>query len=290
MENQVSRKKMLCALVAFAFIAMVPRAMAQTAVMRGGQPAVECYAPIVTWSIAQVDLNAKPAFKIPVCKVGFLYNGCLQGTLLVTAERIIFRADGREPASFDESRASVTWVPRCPVEVRTARGKYNFWPRGEGVSEPVDIIACRSLAACLNLVQLAFSDFDAAEKQFNQLTERLPPARQAAFRDFQPKAAAWRALTTKPPLIPEADRHRILAENAIKEKDLNSAIEHFESALALQPMWPAGWFNLAIIYAEQNNYADATDRMRHYLELVPDAPDAKDARTQMIIWEDKAKH
>jgi hypothetical protein len=30
--------------------------------------------------------------------------------------------------------------------------------------------------------------------------------------------------------------------------------------------------------------------MKHYLELVPDAPDAKDARTQLIIWEDKAKH
>ncbi len=54
-------------------------------------------------------------------------------------------------------------------------------------------------------------------------------------------------------------------------------------------MWPAGWFNLAIIYAEQNNYAEATDRMKHYLELLPDAPDAKDAREQMIIWEDKAK-
>ena len=29
--------------------------------------------------------------------------------------------------------------------------------------------------------------------------------------------------------------------------------------------------------------------MKHYLELMPDAPDAKDAHDQMIIWEDKAK-
>jgi len=34
-------------------------------------------------------------------------------------------------------------------------------------------------------------------------------------------------------------------------------------------MWPAGWYNLALIYAEQNNYADAVDRMKHYLELAP---------------------
>jgi len=113
---------------------------------------------------------------------------------------------------------------------------------------------------------------------------------EAAWRDFQPKAAAWRALATKPPLSPEADRERLLAENAIKEKNLDSAINHYEGALELQPTWPAGWFNLALLYAEQKNYADATDAMKHYLELVPNAPDAKDAREQMIIWEDKAKH
>jgi regulator of sirC expression with transglutaminase-like and TPR domain len=117
----------------------------------------------------------------------------------------------------------------------------------------------------------------------------------AAYRDeefitFRAAAQAWRANPAKPPLSPEADRHRILAENAIKEKDLPSAVKHFESALELQPMWPAGWFNLAIIYAEQQNYNEATERMKRYLELVPDAPDANDARTQMIIWTDKAEH
>ena len=117
----------------------------------------------------------------------------------------------------------------------------------------------------------------------------------AAYRNeedsgFITAAKAWRENPAKPPLSAESERHRILAENAIKEKNLDSAVEHYESALEVQPMWPAGWFNLAIIYAEQNNYVNATDRMKHYLELAPDAPDAKDARTQMIIWEDKAKH
>ncbi len=54
-------------------------------------------------------------------------------------------------------------------------------------------------------------------------------------------------------------------------------------------MWPAGWYNLAMIYGEQKNYTDAADRMRHYLELVPNAPDAKEARDQMIIWEDEGQ-
>lgn len=117
----------------------------------------------------------------------------------------------------------------------------------------------------------------------------------AAYRnegntEFSAAAKAWRQNPVKPPLSPEAERERVLAENAIKEKNLDSAIEHYESALEVQPTWPAGWFNLALIYAEQNNYADATNSMKHYLELVPDAPDAKDAREQIIIWEDKAKH
>jgi len=110
------------------------------------------------------------------------------------------------------------------------------------------------------------------------------------FLSFATAAKAWRANPAKPPLSPEADRHRLLAENAIREQDLDSAVEHYESALEIQPMWPAGWFNLAVIYAEQKNYADASDCMKHYLELVPDAPDAKDARDQMIIWEDRARH
>jgi regulator of sirC expression with transglutaminase-like and TPR domain len=108
---------------------------------------------------------------------------------------------------------------------------------------------------------------------------------------FSAAARAWRENPAKPSPSREADQHRVLAENAFREKNLDSAIEHYESALEIQPMWPEGWFNLALIYSELKNYADATDRMKHYLELVPDAPDANDARTQMIIWEDKAaKH
>ena len=142
-------------------------------------------------------------------------------------------------------------------------------------------------------LQFVWSDEENAQNFADAFNRLL----YAAYRDEEPgelqafsaAAKAWRENPVKPPLSPEADRARILAENALKEKNLDSAVEHYESGLEVQPMWPAGWFNLAIIYAEQNNYTDATDRMRHYLELAPDAPDAKDAREQMIIWEDKAK-
>jgi tetratricopeptide (TPR) repeat protein len=144
-------------------------------------------------------------------------------------------------------------------------------------------------------MQFVWSD-EADAQNFADAFNRLLYAvyrneKSAELQTFSAAAQAWRENPVKPPLGPEADRHRILAENAIKEKNLDDAVEHFENALEIQPMWPAGWFNLALIYAEQNDYADACDRMQHYLELVPDAPDAKDAREQIVIWEDKAaKH
>ncbi len=143
-------------------------------------------------------------------------------------------------------------------------------------------------------LQFVWSDEENAQNfadAFNRLVYAAYRNEEPAeLQTFSAAAKAWRENPLKPPLCPEADRARILAENAIKEKNLDAAIKHYESGLEAQPMWPAGWFNLALIYAEQNNYADATDRMKHYVELAPDAPDAKDAREQMIIWEDKAKH
>jgi tetratricopeptide (TPR) repeat protein len=106
--------------------------------------------------------------------------------------------------------------------------------------------------------------------------------------EFSKQAAEWRALPTKPPLSSDADKQWILAENSVKEKDLDAAVEHYEAALEIQPMWPTGWYDLAMIYGEQKEYADAADALKHYLELAPDASDAKAANEQMIIWEDKA--
>jgi tetratricopeptide (TPR) repeat protein len=218
----------------------------------------------------------------------------------------------------------VTWVLSEATEFRLAAGGFDVNAPftadnhpGDG-KIPVDFkkdqdyvqayrlwhVSC-STGSCYNIGYLpkpsrhplAYQVFEwpdeAAAQKFADAFNRLLYAayhdeEEGEFANFSAAAKAWRENPAKPPLSPEAERQRILAENAISEKNFDSAVEHYESALEVQPMWPAGWFNLALIYAEQNNYADATDRMKHYLELVPDAPDANDARTQMIIWEDKA--
>ncbi|MGP8143265.1 MAG: hypothetical protein ACLQBU_15440 [Terriglobales bacterium] len=106
-----------------------------------------------------------------------------------------------------------------------------------------------------------------------------------AWGAFQQQAAAWRALAVKPPISEEVRRHRLLAEHAVNEKQFDAAVEEYEAGLEIDPTWPEGHFNSALLCAELGYYSEALRHMRAYLELVPDAQDAQSARDQMIIWE-----
>ena len=105
--------------------------------------------------------------------------------------------------------------------------------------------------------------------------------------DFQQQAAAWRALPTKPAISEEVRRHRLLAENAVKEKQFDVAIEEYEAGLAINPLWPEGHFNAALLSGELGYHSMAIQHMQAYLDLVPDASDAQGARDQIVIWQAK---
>lgn len=111
----------------------------------------------------------------------------------------------------------------------------------------------------------------------------------ANFMGFKEKAKAWRALPVKPTLPASANRYRVLAEDAFKNKDFAKAIGHYEKALEVYPLWPQGQFNAALICGETESYAEAVGHMKRYLELVPEAKDAKAAQEKIFIWEEKAK-
>ncbi|MFI5143220.1 MAG: hypothetical protein ACHQQS_17925 [Thermoanaerobaculales bacterium] len=108
------------------------------------------------------------------------------------------------------------------------------------------------------------------------------------FAVFRQQAAAWRRLATKPALADDVKHERILAESALNEKDLASAIDHYEAGLEIDPLWAQGQFNAAWIRGELGDFAEAIWHMRCYLELLPEAPDAQQARDQLVIWQDKA--
>lgn len=111
--------------------------------------------------------------------------------------------------------------------------------------------------------------------------------KETIWHDFQQKASAWRALPFKPPIPEEVRQHRLLAENALREKDLDTAIGEYEDGLTIFPVWAEGHFNAALLSAELGYYFEAIRHMRAYLDLVPNATDAQSARDQIIIWEAK---
>lgn len=107
--------------------------------------------------------------------------------------------------------------------------------------------------------------------------------------DFQTKTAAWRAMATKPAPGDEVYKDRLLAEDAIKNKDLAAAVKYYEQGIAAEPTWDQGWYNAALVYAEQKDYFDAALCMRHYVLLDPSASDAQAAKDNIILWEAKAE-
>jgi tetratricopeptide (TPR) repeat protein len=108
------------------------------------------------------------------------------------------------------------------------------------------------------------------------------------WSSFQQIASEWRVLAVKPELPEEVRKQRILAESYLREKDFNGSIQHYELGVRACATWPEGWFNLALLYAEAGEFALAADSMKHYLELMPNSPDAAAARDKVVIWEDKA--
>jgi hypothetical protein len=106
--------------------------------------------------------------------------------------------------------------------------------------------------------------------------------------DFAAKSAAWQRGEG---IVPPAgwEKHRILAEQRFSERDLLGAVLNYEAGLEEFSMWPEGWFNAALLYEALEDFASAADRMKNYLILLPNAPDARAAREKIVIWEDKAK-
>jgi hypothetical protein len=107
-----------------------------------------------------------------------------------------------------------------------------------------------------------------------------------AFIGFQEKARAWRALPQKPPLPEDVRRFKMAAEDAVRKKDFDKAADYYEQGLAVEPLWPDGQLNAALAYGELDLDALAVFHMKRYLELSPDAENAKKYRDQLSIWEE----
>ncbi len=151
--------------------------------------------------------------------------------------------------------------------------------------------AGRDLAPPLNYVELRPDTANVIVSLASALNRLRDFAGTAGdpLRTFTQRAAAWRALPSKPPVPEEVRVQRLLAEDAVKQSKPGEALNRYEIGLELYPTWPQGWFNAALIAAELGFYTDAIEHMQSYLELMPDAPDAQAAKDQIVIWQFKVK-
>jgi len=112
---------------------------------------------------------------------------------------------------------------------------------------------------------------------------------RAELDAFAQNTAAWRAMSPKPILSDEVTKKRLMAEDAIEHKNLRAAVGYYDAGVALDPTWAQGWYNAALLYAEQQDYFDAAAHMKHYLILMPDVSDAGAAKEKLLLWEAKAE-
>ena len=111
----------------------------------------------------------------------------------------------------------------------------------------------------------------------------------AANESFKGVADAYRKSPQKPSLPEEARRFKLQADAAVKEKDWSRAAFVYREAVLIAPWWPEGRFNRALILGEMGDYSVAKQEMQRYLQLVPDASNARAAQDKIYVWEGQAQ-
>lgn len=105
------------------------------------------------------------------------------------------------------------------------------------------------------------------------------PFDEEAFREI---AETWRGKVEKPPLPQLAERLKAQAEVAVEQGRYPDAIDRYGEALQEAPWWPEGRHRRALLLAEEGFYDEAVAEMERFLQL---APEAQDARDLVRSWE-----
>lgn len=114
--------------------------------------------------------------------------------------------------------------------------------------------------------------------------------RQEERARFKEQAAQYRALRVKPKISEEQRRLIVQAESRREKKEYARAVELFREAVKVDAVsYPAAYHNMALLYGEQHRYQDAVDAMKQYLELMPDAKDARAAKDMIYKWEEEVR-
>ena len=103
---------------------------------------------------------------------------------------------------------------------------------------------------------------------------------------FDAKLAEYRKTMVKP-AVSEEQRKYIVQADALKgNKEYVRAIELYQKAVDVDPIsYPGAYFNMALLAAQMNRYQQAIAYMKQYLDLGPQAKDARNAQDKIYEWE-----
>lgn len=119
---------------------------------------------------------------------------------------------------------------------------------------------------------------------------KLKETRAVKKQAFKKMLNEYKANPGKYKLTEEARKYFVQAEGAFGDKSYKDAVALYNKGLDTAPWYAMGHYNLAIIYGEQTgDYEGAILEMEQYLQLSPEASDARAAQDKIYDWERKAK-
>ena len=191
-----SRATLRAGLFAALLLAVLP-SQAQKAVLLDDRPAIKF--KFTSGGAVLVRYQKEESggvFRFPVVHDHF---GYCQGFLHISKTRIAYDAAATPEYSQDafntpRNQLSISAAPGEWISVETPDRIYNFsltWDQDPSIS---DVGSDTAYNDAIRFLALAISDFDAAEKEFNQLTEPLrkkdePPAAPPVISIFEPAGA-----------------------------------------------------------------------------------------------------
>ncbi|MFA5296630.1 MAG: tetratricopeptide repeat protein [Lutibacter sp.] len=103
---------------------------------------------------------------------------------------------------------------------------------------------------------------------------------------FKPIIEKYRELKEKPTISEEQRKYIVQANALVEQKKYSEAINLFQQALKIDlTSYPEAYSNLALLFAQINDYESAIYHMKLYLMLMPDAPDARSSQDKIYEWE-----
>jgi hypothetical protein len=114
---------------------------------------------------------------------------------------------------------------------------------------------------------------------------QLPATGALIEPGFDSVASRYLAMDPRPVPGEHVRRFSVQAETAVRRKELVAAALAYGEGLELAPWWPQGRYNRALLMGELGFAPEAIQEMKRYLQLVPDAANARQAQDRIYQWE-----